>query len=324
MADFEPNFDLEVKSQNDNLEVEVTNARLRPGSVNTSSGGGLFVDVEGFEWELDGTKGVYSGAVAQSVTASATNYIYLDSSGVLQINTSGFPANSVTHIKLAEVITNTSEVQSILDRRQFLTSNASSVSPIPDTLDEAYDGSGSGAGRVITADSGPVEISGYSTEAPFRIAPAGTAPSSNLANGQEFTFSLGGGMPCKAIYDSTRSKWLSTQMTPISFGRSGSVDQALLAVGTCVALGSGVKIPYNATIVAITSQSSGGNSTKQMAVLVNGSLTPAVTWNESGNTALLNNVNVDLNAGDFIRAGADAPGAAVDDPVVTVWICWRF
>ena len=41
----------------------------------------------------DGTIGTYAGSASQAMTASATNYLYLDltNSGALVVNTTGFP-----------------------------------------------------------------------------------------------------------------------------------------------------------------------------------------------------------------------------------------
>jgi len=65
----------------------------------------------------DGTIGMYSGCMSQAMTASTTNYIYLDltSSGILVVNASGFPATA--HVRLATVVAGTSSIMSIADAR---------------------------------------------------------------------------------------------------------------------------------------------------------------------------------------------------------------
>ena len=65
----------------------------------------------------DGTIGTYPGAVSQPMTPSTTNYLYLDltNSGVLVINSTGFP--STAHVRLATVVAGSSSITSITDAR---------------------------------------------------------------------------------------------------------------------------------------------------------------------------------------------------------------
>lgn len=65
----------------------------------------------------DGTIGTYAGSASQSMTASATNYLYLDltNSGALVVNTSGFPTTA--HVRLATVVAGASTITSISDMR---------------------------------------------------------------------------------------------------------------------------------------------------------------------------------------------------------------
>jgi hypothetical protein len=65
----------------------------------------------------DGTIGTYAGSTSQSMTNSATNYLYLDltNSGTLIVNTSGFPTTA--HVRLATVIAAASTITSITDMR---------------------------------------------------------------------------------------------------------------------------------------------------------------------------------------------------------------
>lgn len=59
----------------------------------------------------------YAGAAAQAVSASQTNYVQLNESGSLVINTSSFVAGN---IPLAEVVANGTDITSITDRRPIL------------------------------------------------------------------------------------------------------------------------------------------------------------------------------------------------------------
>jgi hypothetical protein len=72
---------------------------------------------QGTYLEQNGTIGTYAGSPSQSMTASATNYLYLDltNSGTLVANTSGFPTTA--HVRLATVVAGASTITSISDAR---------------------------------------------------------------------------------------------------------------------------------------------------------------------------------------------------------------
>jgi len=53
------------------------------------------------------TAGAYAGSSGNSLTASATNYIYLTASGALTLNTTGFPADAA-HVPLATILADAS------------------------------------------------------------------------------------------------------------------------------------------------------------------------------------------------------------------------
>jgi hypothetical protein len=65
----------------------------------------------------DGSIGSYNGSASQPMTASATNYLYLDltNSGALTVNTAGFP--STAHVRMAIVLAGGSSITSISDAR---------------------------------------------------------------------------------------------------------------------------------------------------------------------------------------------------------------
>ena len=65
----------------------------------------------------DGTIGTCAGSASQAMTASATNYVYLDltNAGALVVNTTGFP--STAHVRLATVVAGASTITSISDAR---------------------------------------------------------------------------------------------------------------------------------------------------------------------------------------------------------------
>lgn len=69
----------------------------------------------------------FAGATAQGVTPSTTNFVFIDVSGSLVINQSGFPAISVQHIRLAQVITSATEITSVSDERAAVSMPTSGV-----------------------------------------------------------------------------------------------------------------------------------------------------------------------------------------------------
>jgi hypothetical protein len=65
----------------------------------------------------DGTIGLHAAATSQPMTASSSNYLYLDltNSGALTVSTSGFPATA--HVRLAVVVAGSATITSITDAR---------------------------------------------------------------------------------------------------------------------------------------------------------------------------------------------------------------
>lgn len=68
---------------------------------------------------IGGTAISYAGSTNQSVTNAATNYVYLNSSGTLVINTTGYPADITDHFRLARVVCAGGVITSITDDRGF-------------------------------------------------------------------------------------------------------------------------------------------------------------------------------------------------------------
>ena len=91
-----------------NLNADNLNGLDCGANVYEPATGGLFVNVTALRyWRRDANgrwvETSYAGATAQAVAASSTNYVYLDASGALVINATGFP--SAEHLPLATVVT---------------------------------------------------------------------------------------------------------------------------------------------------------------------------------------------------------------------------
>lgn len=111
-------------------EVEVVNeVALAPSAVlydgATVADGDLSVKVNNFFYDLGGTKGYYLGSVGNAVADNNTNYVYLNSSAALVINTTGYPVG--THIRLARVIAAGGIIVRIVLERAFFTSAGSTA-----------------------------------------------------------------------------------------------------------------------------------------------------------------------------------------------------
>lgn len=117
-----------ITSESVNLADGTTvgiNVSLATGRVVATPGQSLKIDVPGFKYDIGGLRGSFTTTGGQAVTDDDTNYAYLDDSGALQINTTGFP--SVAHIPLARVVTANGEVCAIHEERVLLAGSSSSV-----------------------------------------------------------------------------------------------------------------------------------------------------------------------------------------------------
>lgn len=91
-------------------------AVLEPGLVRED--GGLHIAVLRFNYELDGIRQTFDGAIGQAITDDSWNWAFLDYDGSLNINTTGFP--TTTHIRLAKVRADNGAIVTISDERVLL------------------------------------------------------------------------------------------------------------------------------------------------------------------------------------------------------------
>jgi hypothetical protein len=90
--------------------LAVVTAEIPSATLNVHVAAGSYL-------KQDGSSGSYIGSASQPMTASATNYLYLDltNSGALTVNTTGFP--STAHVRMAIVVAGGSNITSISDAR---------------------------------------------------------------------------------------------------------------------------------------------------------------------------------------------------------------
>lgn len=110
-------------------EVEVVNevtlvptASLYDGAI--VADGDLTVTVTEFFYRFNCTYGKYSGSTANAVTNNATSYVYLDATGTLNINTTGYPTTT-GYIKLGRVVAAGGFITRIIFERAFISSSGS-------------------------------------------------------------------------------------------------------------------------------------------------------------------------------------------------------
>ncbi len=183
------------------------------------------------------------------------------------------------------------------------------------TLDDSYDAGGSGAGRLIDTDSGPIELDrGVATSPSFRIVPKGSLPSTGLQDGD---IDIINGILC--VYDATRGLWLSCLRQNVLFGDSGNVKNRYLNVGTgnVVSSNSGPRMIEDSCIVGISTQLSQSGSC-DIRVRKNGILTNITTLNITSSIGTQDSsLNINLNIGDFLQVYIQCQ-TPVKNPVVLI------
>jgi hypothetical protein len=92
----------------------------------------LSIKIEPYRWEIDGSYGLYAGVTNESVTDNDTNYVYMDSAGLLVVNVSGWPGT--IHLRLARVITSGGQITAIHDERVIVNTAAAAAPGVSKTL----------------------------------------------------------------------------------------------------------------------------------------------------------------------------------------------
>lgn len=113
------------------------------------------VSVEAGRVRIDQTVTNFAAATALGPLANGTNFIYISNAAVITALLAGpYPANS---IPLARVVVAAGDITGITDDRCFFYEDTAAGAG-GNTLDQAYDQGGAGAGRTVIADSGRVRV----------------------------------------------------------------------------------------------------------------------------------------------------------------------
>ena len=155
-----------------------------------------------------------------------------------------------------------------------------------------------------------------STGVPLKITPSTTTPTGTAA-GQMFMGSDG----ILYVYDGVRNKWLSVDRQNISWARGGLVTNQYLPIHNSYSITNGYRMLRNATITGVTAQS-GATGSWQLLILRNNEITTTLfvtLSNEVGKHS--NNITLDLNEGDYIKAYA--LGSNINSPIGSIEFAWR-
>jgi uncharacterized membrane protein len=128
----------------------------------------------------DGTVVGYAGTAGQAMTASSTNYVFLNDAGTLVVNTTGFPVNCV---RLATVVAGATTITSVTDAQVVLALGGAGTPTIA---------AGTGAGTTPT-----VAVTG-SDRAGLISVTTGTSPAAS-AIVATVTFSVAFGAAPRAV-----------------------------------------------------------------------------------------------------------------------------
>lgn len=176
-----------------------------------------------------------------------------------------------------------------------------------------------GIGTTTPTAQLEIDASATPTMPPFKIVPS-VMPPTGTSSGQIAIIDNS-----LYIYDATRSKWLSSEVSVFSWGNNGATDNEYLEYATTNASNSGAKIPVNATIVAVTIQTatSSTDNARQFTIRKNNPSVDVVHFTTATFTYNSILVNTDVNAGDFLQVFVNNEFNEVNSPIVTLWLKWR-
>lgn len=191
------------------------------------------------------------------------------------------------------------------------------IDNLTSSLDKAYDGtSGSGSGRVIEVDSGPVEFNATNGSAALKITPIIYTPNINLEAGQIINRE-----GILYIYDDSRTKWISLQRYNVMFGAKRA-DGMFLGINDFTSNLSGWPALRDCCITGVTAQASGGYSAKKFYILQNNNQIPVFEFNLSSHYYANGNLNLPFDANDLIKILASSEYATTTNVIINLEIVW--
>lgn len=149
---------------NSDAFMDVINTSSNGGIVHTLDSAGLVCDIEPLTYILDGVTKTFAAVIGQAVAANDTNFIYIDDSNTLVINTTGFPVSGC-YYALAIVTTNSTKVLQVIQVNQAIESIASGVTSV--TANSPLTQSGPASAPIIDLPDATALASGAMSSADF-------------------------------------------------------------------------------------------------------------------------------------------------------------
>lgn len=126
-------------------------------------------------------------------------------------------------------------------------------------------------------------------------------------------------------HDSKRDKYLSIYRLIYGFGihnRNISHPRYMSMAGRNMAIYSGHVISRNSTIVAISGRTT-NNSNCSFQILKNGTSVGSLSFSNV-KISYNNDIDIDLNSGDYIQLLANPLTGVVNFPEITLEVSWRY
>lgn len=196
-----------------------------------------------------------------------------------------------------------------------------------DTLDSAYDGElGSGDGRIITADSGPVRIEGLTADYAGLSLETRTTKATTLAEGDIEMMKDAAGNIIPAAYDGTRTKLLSIDQDVHVFTDEKNTKNRYMLLGTIRSNENGSPIIANSTIVRAIVSAPSGPVTASVILRKRSDLGTdiATITITAASQVTENDLDIDLAAGDELVAYWSQGTGSTNNPVVRIYTKQRF
>ncbi len=129
------------------------------------------------------------------------------------------------------------------------------------------------------------------------------------------------------FYDNSRSKYLSTSREPLTFGidhKSINKNRWMMATATVNTNVVGYKIPRNATITSLTVQTQNNVINCSFYIMKNNTtaIQTSIPLNNETSKSL-DNLNIDIDANDWIQSILIVNSGQVDYPVLSIELAWR-
>ena len=178
------------------------------------------------------------------------------------------------------------------------------------SLQGAYDN-----GRSINVSNKAVSLL-YSSYAPLQIQNVSSSPSLDLQDGQ---IAIIQGDLC--TFDISRMKWESVAEM-LYVWSDQSCSGKYMRVGVSMDAMTGYVIPKNCVITKISAKIASGNQSKEFQIRKNN--VSIKNFNLSNGIFFSNIEDISLVAGDVLQMYCSGYGTPVQDPIISLFIKWRY